>query len=332
MTMDLRLPLISIVTPVLNEQENIRSCHAAIQKLSAKYIGKYRFEHVFTDNHSSDDTFAILRAIAGEDPAVRAFRFSRNFGYQRSIHAGFKWAKGNAAIQFDCDLQDPPEMVEKFIAAWEEGNQVVYGVRVQRQEGFFDRFLRALFYRMLGLIGRDALPAGAGDFRLLDRSVLNVLRDIHDNNIYLRGRIAALGFQQVGIPYARLARSAGKSKFNFTRNFGLAMDAVIAHSALPLRLASFFGLFMMATSILAGIGYIVLFFRAQTQLPPGFTTITLLILINLGLTSLFLGFLGEYVGRIYDHLKIPFGVIVEAKIEGGKSVPIDHFAALQGPP
>jgi len=316
--MSVEAPLISIVTPVLNEEDNVKACHAAVQGLAKKFQGKYRFEHVFTDNHSSDNTFAVLRAMAEGNPMIRAFRFSRNFGYQRSIHAGFKWAKGDAAIQFDCDLQDPPEMIEKFLEAWGNGNRVVYGVRTERQEGFIDRSLRAIFYRMLGLIGRDSLPVGAGDFRLLDRSVLNVLKDIHDNDIYLRGRIAALGFQQQGIPYARAARTAGKSKFNFTRNFGLAMDAVIAHSALPLRLASYFGLFTMLTSILAGIGYLVLYFREGTQLPPGFTTLTLLILINLGLTSLFLGFLGEYVGRIYDHLKIPFGVIVESKIEDGR--------------
>lgn len=314
------IKLISIVTPVLNEQDNVRACHAAIQALAQKYSGQFRFEHIFTDNHSSDDTFAVLRAMAEGNSAIRVFRFSRNFGYQRSIHAGFKFAKGDAAIQFDCDLQDPPEMIEQFLAAWREGHRVVYGVRTKRQEGLLDRSLRALFYRMLGLIGNDKLPAGAGDFRLLDRAVLNVLRDIHDNDIYLRGRIAALGFQQLGIPYERAARTAGRSKFNFARNFGLAMDAVVAHSALPLRLASYCGLFTMFTSVCAGVGYFILYLREGTSLPPGFTTITLLILINLGLTSLFLGFLGEYVGRIYQHLKIPFGVIVESRIEDGRIV------------
>lgn len=307
-------PLISIVTPVLNEQDNVRPCHHAIQELARRLSSRYRFEHVFTDNHSSDNTFAVLRAMAEEDPTIRVYRFSRNFGYQRSIHAGFKWAEGEAAVQFDCDLQDPPELIEKFLSAWEEGHKVVYGVRVQRQEGMLDRGLRALFYRLLGLIGRDALPVGAGDFRLLDRCVLNVLRDIHDNDIYLRGRIAVLGFKQLGVPYARLARVRGKSKFNFSRNFGLAMDAVIAHSALPLRLSTYVGLLTTAITIIASLGYVILFLHSK-ELPRGFTTLAILILMNLGLTSLFLGLMGEYVGRVYDHLKVPFGVIVESKIE-----------------
>ncbi|MGE3681535.1 MAG: glycosyltransferase family 2 protein [Bdellovibrionales bacterium] len=308
-------PLISIVTPVLNEEENVRKCYEAVRDIADKLKQKYRLEHIFTDNHSTDNTFKILREIALTDDQVRVFRFSRNFGYQRSIHAGFNRAQGVAAIQLDCDLQDPPEMIEDLLRAWEQGNKVVYGIRIKRKEGTLNQFGRWLFYRILSFIGRDSLPEGAGDFRLIDRAILNELKGIRDNRIYLRGRIAELGFKQIGIPYERDSRCAGRSKFNLYRNLALATDAIIAHSALPLRAASYFGLLMTLTSFLAGIGYVFLYFTSKTELPPGFTTLTLLILINLGLTSLFLGFIGEYIGRIYDHLKIPAGVVVESKIE-----------------
>lgn len=309
-----RRPLISICTPVYNEEDNIDRCVQAVRELFSGALSDCDYEHVFTDNHSTDATFPRLAVIASADPRVRVIRFSRNFGYQRSILAGYKRALGDAAIQLDCDLEDPPRIAAEFVRLWRRGYKVVYGVRRSRVEPWLVQVVRKAFYRVLSAISEDPLPQDAGDFRLIDRQVIDALAGIHDPNIYIRGRVSAMGFAQIGVDYDRDARVAGKTKFNMWRLMSLAIDATLSHSVVPLRIATGVGLTL---SVLAGamiLFYAVARFAWGSSWPSGFTTLAVLLLLAIGLNGLFLGIIGEYLARIYRHLKDSTDVIVEHEL------------------
>ncbi|MGA7802799.1 MAG: glycosyltransferase family 2 protein [Gammaproteobacteria bacterium] len=206
-----RRKLISLVVPVFNEEENIGPLYDAVVQVIPTMEDRYEFEIVFTDNHSSDGTFDKLWELHQCDRRVRVFRFSRNFGYQKSILTGYLKARGEALIQLDCDLQDPPELIPEFVRHWEEGAKVVYGVRRSRKEGALLQWGRRVFYRIANYLSEDELPLDAGDYRLIDRKVVDVLRQVDDAQPYLRGMIAAMGFRQQGIPYDRRGRERGVS-------------------------------------------------------------------------------------------------------------------------
>ncbi len=240
-------PLISIVLPAYNEELNIRPLFERLHPILAQLSDRFRFEFVITDNHSTDRTFAVLQEVAAGDPRVRVFRFSRNFGFQRSILTGYMQCRGDAAIQLDVDLQDPPELIPVFLDKWQAGADVVYGIRTERSEGRVITFARSLFYRLIDLLSEDRLPVDAGDFRLISRRVIDIVCAYRDANPYLRGTIATLGFEQVGVSYARSARKFGESKFPFSKLLSLALDGILNHSTVPLRFATYFGL---VTSVL----------------------------------------------------------------------------------
>lgn len=306
--------LISIVCPVFNEETNIARMYARTESAIAAERSRYDFEYIFTDNHSTDSTFAALAEIAATDKQVRVYRFSRNFGYQRSIWTGYVKSRGAAAIQLDVDLQDPPEMISAFLRHWEDGAKVVYGVRKSRQEGTLITAARKVFYWIIDALSTEHLPRNAGDFRLVDRTVINEIAKIRDPNLYLRGRIAALGFKQVGVTYDRDARISGQSKFAMRHLFALAIDGITSHSAKPLRAATFLGLGTMLVALGVAAVYIVarLFFGADW--PPGFTTVVVLVLFFSALNFLLLGVLGEYVARIFEQLKLSADTIIEIAV------------------
>lgn len=311
--------LISLIIPVFNEEENIYPLYEAIIPIIEKCSNFYNFEFVFTDNHSSDNSFELLTTLSQCDRRVRVLRFSRNFGYQKSILTGYLNANGDALIQLDCDLQDPPELITEFIKHWEDGCAVVYGVRLTRKEGVLINFFRKLFYRLANFLSEDNLPLDAGDFRLIDRKVVEVLRLTEDMQPYLRGVISSIGFKQHAINYHRLGRLRGKSKFNLKELFGLAVDGILNHSIIPLRLASFFGITVSAITIVAIFGYAIGKFMYGINWPVGFTTLTILILAGISMNALFLGIIGEYLGRIYRQVKKKPLVIVENELNGNKS-------------
>ncbi len=313
-----RKRLISFLVPVFNEEDNVVQLHEAIVKLMAG-LPRYDFELLFTDNHSTDRTPELLRELAKADPRVRVIRFSRNFGYQKSIHTGYCSAAGDAAIQVDCDMQDPPELIPEFLRLWEEGHQVVYGVRRSRREGWWINALRALFYRLIDALSEDRLPHDAGDFRLVDRRVIEELRKIEDSQPYIRGTLATLGFNQIGVPYDRLERKRGLSKFSFAALTGLAIDGILNHSTAPLRLATYIGL---AVSLVTFVGLVVcvaLKLLFGQNWPAGFATTTILILLSLSLNAIFLGVIGEYLGRMYQHIKRRPLTIVEEELNAPAS-------------
>jgi glycosyltransferase involved in cell wall biosynthesis len=306
--------LISLVIPVYNEETNIEPAYRELSSVMAEQASEYDVEFVFTDNHSTDRTFDILR-LAASDPRVRVFRFSRNFGYQRSIKTGFLKARGNAAIQVDCDLQDPPELIPIFLRHWREGARVVYGVREARQESFLMNGIRRLFYRVINSLSEDELPPDAGDFRLVDRRIIDELRAMEDSHPYLRGAIAAMGFEQRGIPYTRNARTRGISKFSLTDLVRLAVDGVLNHSIVPLRIASLIGITVAIVLLLGAAGYFVARILFGADWPAGFATLTVLHLAGISLNALFLGIIGEYLGRIYLQVRTRPLTIIEDEID-----------------
>jgi dolichol-phosphate mannosyltransferase len=309
-----RRKLLSIVVPVYDEQGNIDPLYDAVVRVMAK-LPDYDWEIVFTDNCSRDATWDEVTRLAERDPRVRAFRFSRNFGFQRSIYTGYMQARGDAAVQIDCDLQDPPDLIVDFVHAWEQGCKIVYGVRKKRVEGFTITLMRKVFYRLIDLLSEDHLPHDAGDFRLVDRVVLDVLARIGDQNPYLRGTLATLGFKQLGIEYDRGGRTIGESKFRMKDLVGLALDGILAHSIVPLRMATYTGLVVSGLMLLAIVAYTVARIFFGSEWPPGFATTTLLILLSLSLNAIFLGVIGEYVGRIYQEVRKRPISIIEQRVD-----------------
>jgi dolichol-phosphate mannosyltransferase len=315
MNESLSKPLISLVVPVFNEELNIKPFYAAVTESITPLRDRFNFEFVFTDNHSTDRTFSELQAIAAQDPRIRVYRFSRNFGYQRSIMTGYGQARGAAAIQLDCDLQDPPQLIGTFLDHWLQGADVVYGVRMKRQEGWSINFARRAFYRLIDKLSEDKIPVDAGDFRLVSRRVIDILRDLQDAQPYLRGMIASLGFEQVGVPYERAARQLGESKFPFSKLVSLAVDGILNHSTVPLRLSTYFGLATSVLTLLGILGYVSIKLLTHAAWPAGFATLTALVLASISINAMLLGIIGEYLGRMYRQVKKTPLTIIEAVID-----------------
>jgi dolichol-phosphate mannosyltransferase len=297
------MPLISLVVPVFNEEDNVMPFYTDVRRVIDPLADEYEFEFVFTDNRSTDRTPDLLRDLARADPRVRAYRLSRNFGYQRSILTAYLKCRGDAAIQLDCDLQDPTDLIVQFLKHWREGYDVVYGTRVSRFESWRWSLARKVFYRLVDFLSEDPIPNDAGDFRLISRRVIEELRRIDDTRPYLRGTIATLGFNQIGIDYDRGARVRGATKFSLYDNVMLALDGIVNQSVVPLRVATYLGISISFLTVLAIFGYLVAYFTVGFRAPPGFTTITVLILGSLSINAMLLGILGEYLGRMYLQMK-----------------------------
>jgi len=307
--------LISVVMPVFNEEDNIELAYQAIKTVFETELSeKYVFEIIFTDNHSTDNTYQVLQALALRDSRVRVARFTRNFGFNKSLLAGYRLARGDAAIQLDCDLQDSPTLFGTFLTYWEMGHDVVVGKRNKREENFFLQNARKAFYRFLNRISEDNLAIDGGDFRLVDRSILNKLHKVHDATPYVRGLISTLAARQIMFPYERQSRKFGKSKFPLVRLIGLAIDGIVSHSIVPLRLASLTGLVVATLAFLSALLYLVGRMFFHTRWPSGFATEVVLILFSTSLNAIFLGIIGEYIARIYKQLRYHPLTIIESSI------------------
>lgn len=310
--------LVTVIIPAYNEEHNVERTARRITQLFDAHESHYRFELLFVDDHSTDGTHSKLQSLARGDHRIRIIRFQRNYGMQRAVHTGYCHARGDAAIVLDCDLQDPPELIPGLLRHWEEGYSVVYGVRRSRKEGFAINTVRRIFYRLISKLSEDDLPLDVGDFQLVDRCVIEQLETIRDTDIYVRGRIASMGFPGIGIPYDRDAREFGESKFTLLKSTGLAMDGIVSHSTIPLRLATLLGLVLMLAALVGVIYYTVgrVYFGADWT--SGFATLVDLLLFSMGLNFLILGVMGEYIARIYRHLKIPQDPIIESRIQKGE--------------
>lgn len=302
--------LISIVIPAFNEEGNIPRLE---QELLAALEGlPYNFEFIVIDNGSADQTGELVKAICGRDSRWKYLRFSRNFTVEMSITAGYHYASGDAMVVLYSDLQDPPEVIPRLIERWQEGYHVVYGVRTVRPgDARWRNFAVKIAYRVIRWFSDVPIPTDAGDFRLITRQVRDELERFPEQNRYLRGLIAWLGFRQIGVSYERAPRKSGESKAPFSHLLFFVFNAITSFSLKPLRLFTLMGVIMLVVSLIGAIVYAALFFAKSP--PPGITTIIVLLLAGIGLNSIGIGILGEYVGRIYVESKQrPLYVVQEA--------------------
>lgn len=305
--------LVSVLVPAFNEEMNVERAYSAIIDVF-KALPDYDYEIIFADNHSTDRTFELLRRIAERDSKVRVIRFSRNVGYQRSLMIAYQSATGDCSVQIDSDLQDSPSHIPEMLRLWHEGHQVVYGVRRSLQDPWVTTKLRRAFYWLINAVSDDDLPLQAGEFRLVDRRILDELRKIEDVTPYPRGLISAMGFSQVGFDYDREARVAGESKFPFRAMLSMAVDGVLNHSLIPLRIASMVSLLIGTLTTCLVFVYVIGRLVFSQAWPAGFATTTVLLLLSIMLNAMFLGIMGEYLGRIFLQSKRNSFPIVEVSL------------------
>jgi dolichol-phosphate mannosyltransferase len=291
----------SVVAPVFNEIELVEEFHRRVTEVM-EGLGR-AWELVLVDDGSTDGSTERILALADRDPHVRPVLFSRNFGHQLAITAGTDYSRGRAVVILDADLQDPPEVIPEMVARWREGYEVVYGIRSEREgESWFKKATALLFYRLISRITDIRIPLDAGDFRLLDRQVVDVLRGMRERHRFPRGLAAWVGFRQVGISYRRAARSVGETKYPFRKMFRLALNAITSFSYVPLQIATLIGFFSAGVSILAIPVVIALRVLGQEAFLGQATTLIAVLFLG-GVQLISLGILGEYVGRLYDEAK-----------------------------
>ncbi len=294
--------LLSIVVPCFNEEESVRDTNCRLAAVLEQ--APLDFEIIYVDDGSSDSTPELLRQLQQSDERIRMIRFSRNFGHQMAITAGLEHASGDAVVVIDADLQDPPEVILEFIQKWMDGYDVVYGVRADREgETAFKLWTAKAFYRCIAQLSDTRIPVDTGDFRLMDRRVVNALLEMPERDRFVRGMVSWLGFSQIGISYHREARTAGVTKFSFLKMLRFAMDGIFSFSVLPLRVATWTG---FAASGLAIGGIVIAVIERLLGvhgLVKGWTSILIAVLFIGGVQLICLGIIGEYVGRTYGESK-----------------------------
>ena len=291
--------LVSIVCPMLNEQANVGYFYTEVSQALAGVADLVDFEFVFVDDGSTDQTLNLLEGLSKDDPRITIIKLSRNYGFQPAIMTGYAHCKGDAAIQIDSDLEDPPEIMCGFVKQWLEGHKIVYGIREKRQESWLKEQSRKIFYRFMKKISDQDLPLDAGDFMLIDRKIIDVLKSYRSSNLYLRGTIYSMGFSRVGIGFARNKRKFGTSKFPLVKMISLAWDGIISQSIIPLRLATLVGFVVILGCLGLSGFYLLEYLFDPTDIPPGWMTLTLITLFCLGMNAMFFGIIGEYIARIY---------------------------------
>jgi polyisoprenyl-phosphate glycosyltransferase len=294
-------PTYTIIAPIYNELENIPELYPRMREVLDR-TGE-PWELILVDDGSTDGSTALIRKLAENDARVRPVIFARNFGHQIAVTAGIDFARGDAVIIIDADLQDPPEVILELIKKWREGYQVVYAVREERQgESWFKKTTASLFYRLIYRITDVAIPMDAGDFRLMDRKVVEVMKHMREKHRFLRGMSAWVGFKQVGVSYKRQPRFAGETKYPLSKMIKLALNAVTSFSYFPLQLATYMGFIAAGLSVLAIPIIVVLRLTTGTALFGQATTLIIVLFLG-GLQLISLGVIGEYIGRIYDEAK-----------------------------
>jgi glycosyltransferase involved in cell wall biosynthesis len=295
-------PRYSIVVPVYNEQAVLPVLLRRLDLLMAELDGAT--EAILVDDGSSDCSSIILRAKAKDDPRYRYLALSRNFGHQIAITAGMDVAAGDAVIVMDADLQDPPEVVGQMIERWKEGYQVVYGRRLGRQgESAFKRWTASLFYKALRRMSSVDIPRDAGDFRLVDRKVVNAFRAMPEQDRFVRGMFAWLGFRQTEVAFHRLPRLAGQTKYPLWKMLRLAMNGVIGFSDAPLRLAIWGGFAVSAFAVLYGVNVLVDWLAGDRNLVVGWASTIIIVSFLSGINMIMTGIIGLYIGRIHAEVK-----------------------------
>jgi dolichol-phosphate mannosyltransferase len=293
-------PELSVIIPVFNEQENIPVLYS---RLAAVLEGiKIEYEVIFVDDGSQDNSVELVNGLASQDKRVVLVELARNFGHQVAITAGLDFAQGKAVVVMDADLQDPPEVLPQYIHKWREGYDVVYAIRAQRKEGWFKRTCYAVFYRLLRRVANVEIPLDSGDFCVMDRRIVELMRGMPERSRFVRGIRSWVGFKQVGIPFERDARYAGNTKYTFGRLMLLALDGLISFSFVPLRMITFLGFSVSFLSIILAVFYFVKKLVYGLS-PPGFASIMVSVFFLAGIQLVTLGVIGEYVGRVFEEAK-----------------------------
>lgn len=294
-------PTFSIIAPIFNEECCLDELYRRISEVMDQTHEPW--ELVLVNDGSRDASPEIIRRLAAADKRVRPVMFARNFGHQIAVTAGLDYARGQAVIIIDADLQDPPEVMLEMISKWREGVEVVYAVRADREgETWFKKLTAALFYRIIFSITDVKIPMDTGDFRLMDRKVVNVMKTMREHHRFLRGMSAWVGFRQEGVTYNRAARFGGETKYPFRKMLKLALTAITGFSYFPLQLATYLGFITAGLAIIA-IPVVAIFRALQSQAFFGQASTLIAVLFLGGVQLISLGILGEYIGRIYDEVK-----------------------------
>ncbi len=305
---------LTLIIPVFNEGSNIERLISRLSPIVEKM--KIQYEILFIDDGSSDETLSSIKQFAASNSHIRAISFSRNFGKDIAIAAGLENTKGNTAILMDADLQHPPEIIETFVAKWLEGYDMVYGQRIDRaSDGHIRRALTHSFYHLFERFGEVKLPDGAGDFRLLDRKVIDVIRQMPERARFSKGLYAWVGFKSIGVPFEVAHRAAGLSKWNFRKLFRFAFDGITSFSSAPLKVWTFVGVIVSAIAFIYALIVIFKTLVFGTDV-PGFPSLIVSVMMLSGIQLMSLGILGEYISRIFAEVKRrPLYVVAEV-VEG----------------
>ncbi len=286
----------SVVIPVFNEEDNLEFLHSRLSKVLHDSCQDY--EIILVDDCSKDDSLQVMMRLRKKDQRVKVISFSRNFGHQMAITAGIDYSSGDAVIVMDADLQDPPEVISQLVAKWREGYDTVYAIRESRKDSILKKAIAFVFYRLFRKMSEVDIPVDAGDFRLMSRRVVDVLRNMPERNRYLRGLASWVGFDRASISYARDERYSGERKYTFWKSVRLGIDGITSFSSFPLRLVTNLGLLVSLSGFLYGAIIIILglFFG---RVVPGWTTLMAAVIFLGGIQLIMVGVVGEYIGRIY---------------------------------
>lgn len=305
---------ISIVVPMYNEEEVAYECYNRIINV-CNSIENYEFEIIFINDGSIDKTQDLLEKIAKNERRVKVILFSRNFGHQCAVTAGLQYSTGDATVIIDSDLQDPPELIPDMIKFWEQGNDVIYGKRKTREgESKFKLFTAKMFYKTLNALSNVEIPRDTGDFRLVDKKVVDVINSMPEHNKFLRGLFSWAGYNQYAFEYERKERFAGKTKYPLKKMLKLATDGIIGFSTKPLKILGSLGLISIFISFIILIYAILSFAFEWNDIAPGWTSLMVAITFFAGVQLISLWMMSEYIGRIYDETKKRPQYIIDKKI------------------
>ena len=306
---------ISVVIPMYYEEEVAHLCYDKVCTVLKSLSDKYEYEIIFVNDGSKDKTLKILKDIANNDKCVKVISFSRNFGHQAAVTAGIKYITGDAIVIMDADLQDPPELIPDMLKLWEEGNEVIYGKRKTRKgESAFKLLTAKMFYTFLNSMSEVEIPKNTGDFRLVDRKVIDVINSLPEHNKFLRGLFSWVGFEQKAFLYDRPERKLGTTKYPFKKMSKLASDGILSFSTKPMKIVGGLGVISILFSIAVLIYSLCSYFGQWNNLTPGWTSIMVCITFFAGVQLLSLWVLSEYISRIYDESKGRPEYIIKEKI------------------
>ena len=294
---------VSAVIPMYFEEEVAKECYERIKKVLQE-IKDYEHEIVFVNDGSKDKTLEILEEIANNDKCVKVISFSRNFGHQAAVTAGIKYVTGDAVVIIDADMQDPPELIEDMLKLWEQGNEVIYGKRKTRKgESHFKLFTAKMFYKTLNALSDVEIPKDTGDFRLVDKKVIDVINSLPEHNKFLRGLFSWVGFKQYPYEYERNERFAGKTKYPLKKMLKLASDGIISFSTKPLKLVGVLGIISILISIGIFIYALISYVCKLNTLTAGWTSMMITVTFFAGVQLISIWLISEYIARIYDETK-----------------------------